>query len=599
MDCPNLEHLQHCETYRCPHMFKCILNYCIAAHMICDHIADCPDGEDEESCDNFVCVGLLKCRGDDICVHPVNICDGVAHCISSGDDETLCDVPPCPSQCQCRGKAVQCQGPTNLIVLSEQTTAAILKSIEIDSSYAFQYFKRMTYLEINGCTFIDNALYGNTLFGLKYMMQLKLAGNNIEYIFPNAFQSMVKLVYIDLQSNVIKTICPLTFNNLQLLPDLDLSQLLLTNLQEFSFGGLVRLKNLNLSFNYLQTLKQSNFIDLENIHSIDLRFNSIKSIEHDTFFSLKSNVIIYFQTLTYCCYLIHNHECSVENNSYRNAQCNKLFTNNLTASVNMALSVVAMAINIILQWQIRNMKKRSSSYILLLGHSAAINLLPHLYIIVLVVASLYRNNDYIYLNSIWMQSSLCFFLNVLVTVGLIMPKIALFFIALNQLIAVKLAFKFKSNSVYLLNGLLLSWICVILIAIVKQILFPVGNMFCFPYLVDSSFTLGGIIYNSVMFVGMMLLIIGITSMNVLMIQHVRKSNISARSSKTTNNERLLKRNFLSLITIELMTLSLLLVFLLYSYYVPLYNRNVILYISIVIHTYVSVYTMYISSKVFS
>ena len=597
MDCPGLEHLQHCESYICLHMFRCFLSYCIAFHMVCDQISDCPNGEDEESCDNFDCAGLLKCRSDDICVHPVNICDGVVHCPSSGDDESVCGVMACPAQCQCRGKAVQCQGPTNILLLSQQTTAAILKAVEIASSYPFQSFNCIVYLEISNCTFADNTLYENTLSGLKNIIQLKLAGNRIEYIHSNAFMSMVLLVYIDLQHNNIKTINPLTFFNLQLIHNLNLSYFHIVKLYKFSFRGLVSLQHLNISFNHLRTLKHSTFLGLENICSIDLRFNLIQYIEHDTFSSLRSNVIVYFQTVSYCCYLINNHDCIVDNSAYRNSQCNKLFTSSLTTSVNVALAVIAMVVNMILQLHIRNMKKKSSTYILLLRHSIAINVLPHLYVIVLVVVSLYHNNDYIYLNSIWIQSSLCFFLNVLITVGLIMPKIAIFFITLNQFIAVR--FTFKCNSISLLGGLMLSWIGVVLTVAVKQILFPVNNMFCFPYLGDIGYTLVDNVYTSATFIGIMLVIIGVASLHRLMIQHVRKSNLAVRSSKTLKNERLLKKNAFTLITVEVLTLSLLLVILLYSYYVPLFNHNGILYISVVIHTYVSIYTMYLASKVFS
>ena len=599
LNCPGLEHLQHCEAYICPHMLKCTFNYCIAVHMICNQISDCPDGEDEESCDHFVCPGLLKCRGDDLCVHPVNICDGVVHCLLFGDDESVCGVLSCPVECQCRGNAVQCQGPTNMLLLSNQTTAAILKALTIASLYQFQRCNRLVYLEISNCTFVGNTLFKNTLSGLKNMLQLKLAGNGITYIIPNAFTSMVLLVYIDLRHNNIKTISPLTFNNIYLLQNLDISYLHLTTLYESSFSGLISLQNLNLSFNRLRTLKHLTFVGLVNIRRIDLRFNLIQYIERNTFFSLKTNVIIYFQTNIYCCYLRSDHDCSVDNNSYRSAQCNSLFTSNLNAAVNVALSLVAMVVNIILQWYIRNMKKRSSSYILLLGHFAALNLLPHFYIIILVMMSLYYNNDYIYLSSIWLHSALCLFLNVLVTLGLIMSKIGIFLITLNQFIAVKFALQFNFKSVYLLSCLILIWISVILTVAVKQILSPVNNMFCFPYLADFSNTLIDNIYTSVTFVGIMLLIFGIASLNVSVIQHVRKSNQLSRSSKALNNERSLKRSFFTLMTVELLTMSFLLVIVLYSYFVPMHKYNVMLCISILIHSYVSIYTIYMSSKVFS
>ena len=69
--------------------------------MLCDGNPDCPDEEDEQACEDFQCVGLLRCRGDGICVHPTDICDGIVHCLMSGDDEKLCHMLPCPETCIC------------------------------------------------------------------------------------------------------------------------------------------------------------------------------------------------------------------------------------------------------------------------------------------------------------------------------------------------------------------------------------------------------------------------------------------------------------------------------------------------------------------
>ena len=60
--------------------------------MLCDGNPDCPDGENEESCNDFQCAGLLRCRGDDICVHLTDICDGIIHCLLSADDGDMCHM---------------------------------------------------------------------------------------------------------------------------------------------------------------------------------------------------------------------------------------------------------------------------------------------------------------------------------------------------------------------------------------------------------------------------------------------------------------------------------------------------------------------------
>ena len=57
-----------------------------------------------------IAVGLftLGCQVDNICVHPVDICDGIVHCLQSGDDEALCNTSNCPNSCDCLGHAIQC-----------------------------------------------------------------------------------------------------------------------------------------------------------------------------------------------------------------------------------------------------------------------------------------------------------------------------------------------------------------------------------------------------------------------------------------------------------------------------------------------------------
>ena len=579
-------------------MFKCLHNYCVDSHMVCDQIKDCPDGEDEWFCNEFVCAGLLKCRSDNICVHPVDICDGIVHCLSSGDDESLCDVLPCPDECECRGSAVHCQGLTDIFLISKQSTAVVLSDVDIILSYAFQHFSHIVHLKMTNCSFIENTLYEDTLSGLKNMLKLVLLENNIERISANAFSSMVILRYINLQHNQIKVINSLTFYNLEAISHLNLSSFHLTKLHLLCFSGLVNLHHLNLSFNLLHTLKQSVFTGLENINNIDLRFNPIQYIDHDTFLNIESNIMIYFQSFSYCCYLRNNQNCSVNSyNLQKKTRCNKIFKYNLHKSVNIAFSVLSIAVNLLLQWHIRVMKKKSSSYILLLRHSIAVNLVPHLYMLILIMISLHNNDNYIYLSSTWIQSYECYLLNILITVGFVMPKVLVFLMSLSQLIAVKFVFKLQSNSMHLVGGLLCSWTVVVLLAVIKQIVFPVSNIVCFSFFLDAGHSFIDNIFISLLFIGMLLLIIGIAFMNHMVLLHVRKSNVFVKSSKAASNAHLLMKNSIILVTIEMLTWLLLLSIVLYSYYVPLYNHKAMLYISVVIHTYVFMYTTHLSMKI--
>ena len=109
LGCPGLQHIRHCEQYECPHMFKCTTSYCIPTYLWCDQVEHCPNGEDEVSCIRQNCPGLLRCRHDNVCVHPLNICDGHAQCLLFRDDERFCSIGTCPKMCKCQGSAMICR----------------------------------------------------------------------------------------------------------------------------------------------------------------------------------------------------------------------------------------------------------------------------------------------------------------------------------------------------------------------------------------------------------------------------------------------------------------------------------------------------------
>ena len=104
--------------------------------MWCDGTTDCPDGEDESSCMDTKCPGFLRCRHDDLCVHPVHICDGQTQCLLSQDDEKFCNITKCPKMCTCRGSAIKCQN-----VLSDITKLSIkltyIALLKVNIAYNF------------------------------------------------------------------------------------------------------------------------------------------------------------------------------------------------------------------------------------------------------------------------------------------------------------------------------------------------------------------------------------------------------------------------------------------------------------------------------
>ena len=596
--CPGLEHLKHCDTYECPHMLKCKNDYCIVTHMVCDGIEDCPEGEDEFNCEHFVCAGLLRCRLDDICVHPMDICDGVLHCLLSGDDESLCDLLSCPTGCVCRGTAVKCNGLTDMHTLSKQTTAVILHFVYVSSTYNLQHISRIVHLTITSSNFVVNTIYEDNFAGLINMLYLRIPNNNLETINPTAFKDMTKLLYIDLQHNFIHTIQSFTFSNLMLISYLNLSHFNLVEVHTFSFTGLLSLQQLNLSYNRIHMLKQSTFAGLINIRHIDLRYNPISHFDQDTFFSFESKIMIYFHKAYYCCYLKPNHECSEDINIlHKSTQCNQLFEGNIYRAVIAILSSSAIAVNIFLQWHMRTMKK-SPIYILLLRHSTAVDLFPPVYLLILDIVSLANNDNYVYLSTSWTKGSPCFILSVVLTVGFIMSKLLVFIVSLVQLIAVKSVLRNNFNTTHLYVSLIIGWSSITILATIKQLYFPVNNIHCFPLIVSiESNTVEDIVQSFPLLV-MLIAIFGEAVINYMVVKYVRVSNKLVRSSKAFSNERALVKNAFALISIEVITWLMLIFILLQSYYNPGDSHRSILFISGSLYTSTILYTAKLIVNVF-
>ena len=164
--CPGQEHLKACELHQCPHMFKCLTSYCIPTYLLCDGVQNCPNGEDEQSCERFTCAGLLRCRYDNVCVHPSDICDGHKHCLMSGDDERFCNITMCPPMCTCHGSAITCKkNLPRLKTLSPNFKYIKLRGMYIHFKYQLQSFNALVQLHILDSSFevgnLNDQMYGN------------------------------------------------------------------------------------------------------------------------------------------------------------------------------------------------------------------------------------------------------------------------------------------------------------------------------------------------------------------------------------------------------------------------------------------------------
>ena len=313
LGCPGLQHIRHCEQYECPHMFKCTTSYCIPTYLWCDQVEHCPNGEDEVSCIRQNCPGLLRCRHDNVCVHPLNICDGHAQCLLFRDDERFCSIGTCPKMCKCQGSAMICwEAHLKVADIPTNITFVILRALSISPDLKFASLNNLFYLSIMHSRFTGRGVSVGMLYGVRQLYSLVLSYNNILFIEKYAFRNLSTLKLIDLTGNQIKELVSHNFEGLLLIKLLDLTHLSIVFVKNFAFFGLDNTEPLNISCTLITNLRAQSFASLKHIQIIDLSNNSINYIDTLTFVYFRQPITMIFSKSVYCCYLRKYQKCSIQ-----------------------------------------------------------------------------------------------------------------------------------------------------------------------------------------------------------------------------------------------------------------------------------------------
>ena len=595
LHCPGLEHLQHCDGFECPHMYKCTDNYCIPTRMLCDGNPDCPDGEDEESCQDFQCAGLLRCRGDDICVHPTDICDGIIHCLLSADDEDLCHMLNCPEHCACRGSAVLCTHLEHISDVPSKSTAVILEKVLIkDTLY---HLSTVLYIKMLHCTFPGNIVTPKIFIDISEILTLILANNNIHSVIRNSFITMMKLTYIDLRNNHIHTINPLNFVGLTSLESLYLYNFQIITLNIYSFDGMIFLKMLNLSTNAITTLNQLCFYGPISIETIDLRYNKLLSMELLSFHVGLVHVRLHFDESMYCCFIGTYQHCYIDGYHHPSvSQCEAMLNIISIDIVDIVFSVIVLSFHLI-ALVFQGTHERMSSHVALLKHLAMANTILTIYLILLCVARLMYKSELIYLNTLWLQSDWCHLLEIIFFIGYLTPTCFWFLLVVNQLIAVRYVFRQCNRRIIIVYIPGAVWLTMILLAVGQQRITQGSCIVCSPFLIshelsDGTQLISLILVNTI--VGLM--IVGIVIMYYLIVDRVKKSN--ARVQSTIGNARIksVKSKAMFTISIQLilwMTMSIV------SFYTYFHADNQFVLritISMIVHSSECLHILYFSRQ---
>ena len=528
--------------------------------MLCDGNADCPDGEDEESCEEFQCAGLLRCRGDDICVHPTDICDGIIHCLLSADDEDLCHMLSCPEQCICRGSAVLCTQLEDISDVPSKSTAVHLENYKVLIKDPLYHLSTVLYLKMLHCTFPRNFVTPKIFTNISDILTLILANNNIHSVIRNSFISMRKLTYIDLRNNHIHTINTLNFVGLTSLENLDLYNFQITTLNTYSFDGMIFLKMLNLSTNAITTLNQLCFYGSISIATIDLRYNKLLSMDLLSFPVGLVHVRLHFDEALYCCFIGTTQHCYIDNHRRPSvSQCEAMLNITSIDIVDIVFSLIVLSLNLI-ALVFQGTHEKMSPYVLLLKHLVVANTILTIYLILLCVARLMYKSELIYLNTLWLHSNWCHLLEIIFFIGYVAPKCFWFLLVVNQFSAIRYVFIQCSRRIRIIYIPGAVWLSMIFLSVGQQSFTQSNSIVCSSFLISNELIGGNQLISLILvttIVGFM--IVGIVIMYYLIVDRVKKSN--ARVQSTLGNARIksLKSKAMFTISIQLilwMTMSI-------------------------------------------
>ena len=552
-------------------MFKCPGTYCIPTRMLCDDNPDCPDSDDERMCVEFQCVGLLRCRSDQICVHPVDICDGIVHCLLSADDEHLCEIQQCPPACVCRGSAFHCTDAFSMAAIPDKITALVLERYVIRSETPFQQKTNLLHLKINNSTFIGNIVERYTFDEMNTIITLILTNNNIHWIQINSFLSMTILRDIDLRGNHIHYLLSYMFQGLMSMRHLNMSKFAMRSIQHNSFYGLANLEYLNLSDNALLMIDRTTFDGLHNIKVIDLKRNTFLAIEHLIFDH--QSLVIYLESSLYCCNLDPNQMCFINYNKVTTPAHCSLPKPNL---LNTMFSAVMFLTNMALMYKIHLLKK-SASHKALLIHFSVTSAIPSAYMMVLsTFMSLYENR-YIYLNTTWRKRYICYFMSSSLIVAFLMAKFIMFLITLNQLLVVTYVGLYMRRSMLMSYVANCTWpILVLLVNILQFFVIGHADITCFPLVAEKERMGKPLIQTVIILCLTLILSILTTSMYYPIIKHVKISNSKVANVKANRNQTLLIRKAIMVTMINILTWLPMLVLVIYSYSIssPVKFKNI-------------------------
>ncbi|KAM6950081.1 leucine-rich repeat-containing G-protein coupled receptor 4 [Lycodopsis pacificus] len=151
---------------------------------------------------------------------------------------------------------------------------------------AFTYYLD---LSMNNITELPAFVFKN----FPYLEELRLAGNDLSFIHPEALSGLHQLKVLMLQNNQLKTVPSAALKTLLSLQSLRLDANHITTVPEDSFEGLQQLRHLWLDDNNLTEVPVGSLRHQANLQALTLALNRISHIPDNAFANLTSLVVLH------------------------------------------------------------------------------------------------------------------------------------------------------------------------------------------------------------------------------------------------------------------------------------------------------------------
>uniref|UniRef100_A0A8C9BZ96 Leucine rich repeat containing G protein-coupled receptor 5 n=1 Tax=Phocoena sinus TaxID=42100 RepID=A0A8C9BZ96_PHOSS len=184
----------------------------------------------------------------------------------------------CPAHCQCE--------PDGRMLLRVDCSDLGLSELPSNLSVFTSYLD----LSMNNIS----QLPPNPLHGLRFLEELRLAGNALTYIPKGAFAGLYSLKVLMLQNNRLRQVPTEALQNLRSLQSLRLDANHISSVPPSCFSGLYSLRHLWLDDNALTEIPVQAFRSLSALQAMTLALNKIHHIPDYAFRNLSSLVVLHF-----------------------------------------------------------------------------------------------------------------------------------------------------------------------------------------------------------------------------------------------------------------------------------------------------------------